>query len=412
MATAVDRPIDQIDLGEMSLWANGPPHALFDRLRAEAPIHWSPMADWDGEPGFWSITRADDVHTVSRDWEAFSSEKGGVLITDLATPVEVQNATFIGMDPPRHDRIKALFQRAFTPNRIAEHEQTIRQITVEGLDRLEGRDELDLATELAQPVVGRVIGTLFGLPAEDDAAWAELATRGFAIGDEELQPGGNESAQEIIGEVFTRASAVVAERRANPTDDLTSLLVHGEIDGDSLTDDEIVFGFGLLVAAGNDSTKSTFTNGMLALLNEPEQRQKLLDDPSLIPAAVEEFLRMYPAFAHFRRTATRDYQLRGTTIRKGDKVVMWYTASNRDPEAFECPHMLDVERNAEHQAFGGGGRHFCLGTALARLELKLLFEETLARFPQMELVEQPESVRSLFINQPRAVPVKLGPSAG
>ena len=412
MATAVGLPIDQIDLGDMSLWVNGPPHELFDRMRVEAPVHWSPMAEWEGESGFWSITRAEDVHTVSRDWEAFSSEQGGILITNLATPVEVQNAMFIGMDPPRHDRIKALFQRGFTPKRIAEHEATIREITIQALDRLEGRDELDLAAELAQPVVGRVIGSFLGTPEEDDVVWADLAKRGLAIGDDELQPDGNESTHEIIAEVFSRASAVAADRRANPTDDLTGLLVHAEVDGERLTDDEIVFGFALLVAAGNDSTKATFTNGMLGLLNAPEQRQKLLDDPPLIPVAVEEFLRMYPAFAHFRRTATRDYELNGQLIRKGDKVIMWYPASNRDPEAFECPHMLDVERNAEHQAFGAGGRHFCLGTALARLELKVLFEETLARYPQMELTAQPEAVQSLFLNQPRTVPVKLGAAAG
>jgi cholest-4-en-3-one 26-monooxygenase len=179
------------------------------------------------------------------------------------------------------------------------------------------------------------------------------------------------------------------------------------VDGERLEDHEIAMGFGLLVAAGNDSTKATFTNGMLALLRDPGQLRTLVDDPSKVPAAVEEFLRMYPAFAHFRRTATRDTELAGITIREGDKVVMWYPSSNRDEAVYACPHQLDVERNAEHQAFGAGGRHFCLGTALARLELRILFEEVLRRWPGMTLAREPEMVSSIFINQPRTVPVRL-----
>src|SRR5439155_6217409 len=160
---------------------------------------------------------------------------------------------------------------------------------------------------------------------------------------------------------------------------LTSVLVHAEIDGQKLEEHEIVMGFFLLVAAGNDSTKATYCSGMKALIDHPDQRQLLLDDPSLIPSAVEESLRMFPAFAHFRRTATRDTELNGTQIREGDKVVMWYVSSNRDESRYEDADRFDVRRNPEHQAFGAGGRHFCLGTALARLELQILFEETLTR---------------------------------
>ncbi len=400
-------PLDQIDLGDMELWAEGPPHAVFERLRREAPVHWSPMATWKDEPGFWSITRAEDIHAVSRDWETFSSQRGGIIATDHGTPVELQTQQFIAMDPPRHDRIKALFQRGFTPRRIAEHEDEIRAIVIRVLDRLDGREEADIVADIAAPVVSRVIGSFLGTPEEDDAGWSEFAARALAFGDEELQPGGIETVQAMIEKVFTDGAALVAERRANPTNDLTSVLVHAEVDGERLRDEEILMGFALLTLAGNDSTKATFSNGMLGLLRHPEERGKLLDDPSKIAAAVEEFLRMYPAFAHFRRTATRDVELGGQLIREGDKVVMWYPSSNRDEAVYECPHRLDVERNPEHQAFGAGGRHFCLGTALARLELRVLFEETLARFPDMELLEEPEAVRSLFANQPRSVPVRL-----
>ena len=164
--------------------------------------------------------------------------------------------------------------------------------------------------------------------------------------------------------------------------------------------------FFLLVAAGNDSTKSTYSSGMLALMERPDQRRLLLDDPSLIPSAVEESLRMFPAFAHFRRTATRDCELGGKTIREGDKVVMWYASSNRDESRYDDPDRFDVRRNPEHQAFGAGGRHFCLGAALARLELRILFEETLKRFPEMRLAGKPAPALSAFLNQLKTLPVR------
>ncbi len=200
---------------------------------------------------------------------------------------------------------------------------------------------------------------------------------------------------------------MIAERRENPTDDLTSVLVHAEVEGEKLEEHEIVMGFFLLVAAGNDSTRSTYVSGMRALMEDPDQRQLVLDDPSLIPGVVEEALRMFPAFAHFRRTATEDTVLNGQEIKKGEKVVMWYPSSNRDETRYEDPDRFDVLRNPEHQAFGAGGRHFCLGTALARLELKILLEETLARYPDMALDGKPTWVESAFLNQLKTLPVRL-----
>jgi cholest-4-en-3-one 26-monooxygenase len=211
-----------------------------------------------------------------------------------------------------------------------------------------------------------------------------------------------------VPEIFERCNEMIAERREHPTDDLTSVLVHAEVDGERLEEHEIVMGFFLLMAAGNDSTKATYASGMRALLENPDQRRLLLDDPALIPSAVEEALRMFPAFAHFRRTATADTELNGQEIKEGDKVVMWYASSNRDETRYEDPDSFDVTRNPEHQAFGAGGRHFCLGTALARLELKILFEETLARYPEMALDGRPHFVESAFLNQLKTLPVRLG----
>jgi cholest-4-en-3-one 26-monooxygenase len=323
-------------------------------------------------------------------------------------PLELVRKMFIGMDPPKHDRLKALFQAGFTPRRIAAHEDEIREITTSVLDRLDGRDTCDLVCDVAQPVVSRVIGSFMGLAPEDDAPWARLMNATLGASDPDLNPGGPQAVvQKELPEIFERCRALIAARREHPTDDLTSVLVHAEVDGERLTEDEIVMGFVLLMAAGNDSTKATYCTGMRAIMEDDEQRALLLDDPSLVPDAVEEALRMFPAFSHFRRTATRDCELNGQTIREGDKVVLWYASSNRDEDRYEDPDRFDLRRRAEHQAFGAGGRHFCLGTALARLELRILFEETLARFPRIALAGEPAYATSPWINQLKTLPVRL-----
>jgi len=323
-------------------------------------------------------------------------------------PLKLIRSMFIGMDPPRHDRLKVLFQAGFTPKRIAAHEPAIRAIVGEVFDRLDGREECDLVSEVAQPVVSRVIGSFMGVPPEDDAVWARLMNSALAVADPDMSPRGvGTLLDDSIPELFARCRQLIAARRERPTDDLTSLLVHAEVEGERLDEQEIVMGFFLLMAAGNDSTKATYSSGMRAVLEEPDQRRALLDDPSLIPSAVEESLRMFPAFAHFARTATRDTELAGQPIGEGEKVVMWYVSSGRDEGRYPDPERFDARRNPEHQAFGAGGRHFCLGTALARLELRVLFEETLARYPRMELAGEPTWVLSTFVNQLKTLPVRL-----
>lgn len=405
-------PLDQVRVGDTENFQDGPPLELFRRLRAECPVHWTDgITDYPDEDGFWSVTTADDVFEVSRDWRTFSSEIGGfTAMRDAGLSLEMQQAMFIGMDPPKHDRLKALFQRGFTPKRIAEHEDRIRAITIGVLDRLEGSETCDLVVDVAQPVVARVIGSFMGLPPEDDEAWAKLMNAIVNAGDPDATPEGTQIVMErLVPQLFERCGRLIAERRETPTDDLTSVLVHAEIDGERLEDHEIVMGFLLLMAAGNDSTKATYCSGMRALMENPDQRDRVLEDPSLVPAVVEESLRMFPAFAHFARTATRDTELHGQTIREGEKVVMWYPSSNRDETRYEDADRFDVTRNPEHQAFGAGGRHFCLGTALARLELRILIEETLARFPGMEIADTPNYVESGFANQLKTLPVRLGP---
>lgn len=407
---SADKPLDETLVFERERWLGGPPHDLFKRLRGECPVHWSPrMEEFPEEAGYWSVTTAEGVHEVSRDWQTYSSERGGITaVTNSVLPLELMTSMFIAMDPPKHDRLKALFQRGFTPKRIAEHEDAIRAIAVDVIERLEGRETCDLVHDVAQPVVSRVIASFMGLPPGDDIIWARLMNTILGANDPDVNPEGVQTVMERdVPEVFERCRLLIADRRENPTDDLTSVLVHAEIDGERLEEHEIVMGFFLLMAAGNDSTKATYCSAMRALLENPDQRRLLIDDPSLIPGAVEEALRMFPAFAHFRRTATKDTELLGQPIKEGDKIVMWYVSSNRDETRYEDPDRFDVLRNPEHQAFGAGGRHFCLGTALARLELRLLIEETLKRYPAMELDGEPRYVVSGFVNQLRTLPVKL-----
>ena len=408
MAT-VRSDLEGLQVGDRVMWVDGPPLEAFKRMRDECPIHWTPkIEDFPEEAGFWSVTTADDIHAVSRDWQTYSSETGGVTAASVVFPLELTQAMFIGMDPPKHDRLKALFQAGFTPRRIADHEQRIREITLEALGRVDGREHADLVSDVAQPVVARVIGSFMGVAPEEDEVWARLMNSTLGSGDADLSPDGVEGViDQDVPEIFERCQKLIAERRERPTDDLTSVLVHAEVDGSKLEEHEIVMGFFLLMAAGNDSTKATYCSAMRALMENPDQMQLLLDDPDLIPSAVEESLRMFPAFAHFRRTATRDTELHGQKIKAGEKVVMWYVSSNRDGTRYEDPDRFDVRRNPEHQAFGAGGRHFCLGTALARLELRILMEETLRRYPRIALAGEPVYVESPFVNQLKTLPVAL-----
>ena len=400
--------LETVQVADEDLWREGPPHELFRELRSNCPVHWSAgIAQSPDDAGFWSVTKAEDVHTVTRDWQTFSSASN-IIISDHMVPVEIIQGMFIGMDPPKHDRIKNLFQRAFTPRAIAQHEPAIREVTARVMDNLDGRETCDLVTEIAQPVVARVICGFMGLDPEDDKPWAEAINGLAGFGDPDLNPKGLEQLlTEDIPPLYQKVMQLVANRRANPTEDMLSVLVFAEIDGDKLTDDEIFAGFLLLMIAGNDSTKATYTSTMRALMDNPDQRQLLVDDLSLVPGAIEEALRMYPAFAHFRRTATQDTELGGCPIKKGDKLALWYPSSNRDEDRYKDPDRFDALRNPEHQAFGAGGRHFCLGTALARLELKVLVEETVKRFPNMAIDGEPTWVLSQFSSQLKSLPVRL-----
>jgi cytochrome P450 len=403
-------------VADPDLWRDGPPQELFDRLRAKCPVHWSPnVVGRSGGTGFWSVTRGADLETVSRDWQTFSSEReGSTDIGEDDLPPEVRDQfhqSMIDLDPPRHNRLKKLFVGGFTFSRIAEHEPWIRDVVTTVLDRLDGRETADLVADVSGPVVSRVIHRLMGIPEEDDERWSHDMARYMARDDRELNPEGlDEWLEQLIPAVDANCRKLVEDRRAHPGDDLISILVQAEVDGEKLTDDELSIGIQLFFAAGNDSTKATYVSAMKALIEHPDQRRLVVDDMSLVPSVVEEALRMYPAFSCMRRTATRDVELGGQEIKEGDRVVLWYPAANRDPERYDDPHRFDVRRKPDHHAFGAGGRHFCLGNALARLELKVMIEETLKRYPNMEIIGETSYVESFFVNQLKSLPVRLQPA--
>ena len=404
MATA-NLDITQLDLSDLRLWQDGPPHDIFTRLREDAPAHWSEMRTYEGEPGFWSLSRHEDIRAASMDWSTFSSALGGMMLPDeSAVPMDLQREVIISMDPPRHTRVKALFQRAFTPKAIDAHADRVRAIVASALDGLATQGGGDLVRDVGGPVTARVIGSMLGTAPEMDRTLVEWANVGLAFEDPEYRPN-LERLYELVQEGGEYVLPLIKERRDEPTDDLLTALAMAEVEGDRFSDMEIFMQFGILIAGGTDSTKSVYTSAIHALLQDRGQLDLLRNDPDRIPDAVEEFLRYFPAFSYMRRTATSDVELHGQRIKAGEKVVFWYVSGNRDERVYDDPQRLDITRAPQHQAFGAGGRHFCLGAALARLELRILIEETLDRLPGLSLAGSATRTRSTFLNQFKSLPV-------
>ena len=411
VATAAATEVDlaAVDLADPAVWDDGPPYELFARMRREDPVHYSPQRNVPGEGGFWSITRFDDVRTVSRDHRTFSSEKRGIFnVDDIGVPLDVQRLQLISMDPPRHDRLKALVIKAFTPERVAAHEDAIKQIINDVLDSVADRESFDLVRDIAWPVPARVIGSMLGTPPEDDERLVYWTNVFSAFEDPEIRSQWDDAGA-IVGEIITYLGEQMAQRRDNPRDDLITAVMNAEVDGEKLNELEMATFFTLLMTAGNDSTRATYSATMLALMQNPDQLILLQENPELLEPTVEEGLRYAPAFAFMGRAATTDFELHGKQIKEGDRLLLWYLASNRDETVFENPHEFDITREEladRHQAFGGRGKHFCLGANLARLELKLWIQETVRRFPDLALDGDPTRVRALFLNQYKSIPVR------
>lgn len=405
----------ELDVSDLSLWKDGPPHEVFRELRAQ-DLHFSPLSDFPHETGFWSVVTFEDIAAVGRDHETFSSERSILVVDSLAAepgapdPIDISSAMLICQDPPRHDRLKALVQRAFTPKTSESHTGRMREIINLVYDNaLAGHPDgkLDLVRDVGFFVPSMVIGDMLGVPREDAEQLVDWTNRTSAFEDPRLVPD-LDALWTAFGEFAPYVDNMVREREANPTDDLTTRIIQAEVDGERLSHEEVLMFFFLLMVAGNDSTRAVFTSGMKSLMDDPEQMELVRSGAVPLEQVVEEFVRYHPAFAYMRRTATRDVELSGAEVKAGDKLALWYVSGNRDEKAFENPDYFDVRRDPNpHQGFGGGGRHFCLGAGLARLELKLWIEETLRRFDTIEIDGESERLSSTFLNQWYSMPVRL-----
>jgi cholest-4-en-3-one 26-monooxygenase len=392
-----------VDLTDLDLFVPGVPHHVFDWLRENAPVSFNPEATG---PGFWNLVKHSDVVYASRHHEVFSSAKG----TNIDDPQGGAELMMLNMDPPKHTRLRSLVSKGFHPKMIARMEPHIRDIARRIVDRIARRGECDFVVDVAAELPLEVIAEMIGVPHEDRHRIFEWSNRMIAMGEDPEYGGSLEVATQAATEMFAYADRLAARRRAEPRDDLMSVLVEAEVDGERLTDLELDVFFLLLAVAGNETTRNLISHGMLLLMEHPEERERLLADMTLLPTAIQEMLRMATPVMHFRRTATRDVEMRGQEIRAGQKVVLWYVAANRDPEVFPDPHRFDVGRTPnEHLAFGGGGAHFCLGFSLAELEIRIMFEELLGRLPDMTLAGPVARLRSNFINGIKHLPVKFTP---
>lgn len=410
MTAIHERDLDTVDLADQAVWDDGPPYELFARMQREDPVHFSPQRNKPEEGGFWDITRFEDVRTVSRDHRTFSSEKRGIFHWDDigSVTLDLQRLQLISMDPPRHDRLKAMVIKEFTPEAVARHEDAVKQIINGVLDSVADKERFDLVADVARPIPARVIGSLLGTPPEDDETLVHWTNVFTAFEDPEIRKQWDDAGA-VITDIVEYTQGRIAKLDDSIGGNLLNAMVNAEVDGEKLNEMEIATFFVLLMSAGNDSTRATYSSTMLEIMSNPELRQQLGEHPERIPAAVEEGLRCFPAFSFMARAATKDTELQGKQIKENDRLLLWYIASNRDESAFPNPHKFDITREGladKHQAFGGRGRHFCLGTNLARLELRLWIQQTLERFPDLELDGEPNRVRALFLNQYNSIPVR------
>lgn len=395
-----------IDIYDPDVYVRGVPHDAFRQLRAEAPVHFHPEP---GGPGFWAVTKHADVVAVSKDPWRFSSHRGGTNIQDYPPEnLSTIQLLMLNMDPPQHNKFRRLVSTGFTPRMVAQLEPRIREATRIILDAVAPRGECDFVRSISAELPLVVIAELMGVPQEDRHRLFDLSNRLIGFDDPEFQRS-IEDAQQAAMEMWMYANQLAVARKGNKADDLVSVLMSAQVDGEALTEMEFDSFFLLLAVAGNETTRTLISGGMLALAEHPEQRARLMADPSLLPTAVEEMLRWVTPVLHFRRTATRDTELRGVPIKENDKVVMFYASANRDEDVFTKPDVFDVGRTPnEHLAFGVG-QHVCLGNSLARLEIRIMFEELLGRMPDIELAGPVRRLRSNFVNGFKSIPVRFTP---
>lgn len=393
----------KIDLLSPSSFAHGQPHAQFAWLRQNDPVHWHEEPDG---PGFWAVTRYSDVWEVDRDFQTYSSEPT-IMISD---PGPGNSASFgpykmmLMMDPPDHTAFRKLIRAEFTQPAAKLRQEHIEALAKQIVDAVIDKGACDFVSEVAGEMPSFVIAELMGLPLEDGRELYKL-TEIIHTAPEALEAGAGGAA---VMKMFEYGSRVIAEKRARPGDDLASKLLAAEVDGRRLEDMEFLLFFLLLVDAGGDTTRNLLSGGLLALMEHPDQLAWLKADlPERLPAAREEMLRWTSPVIYMRRTATRDAELGGKQIRKGQKAVMYFGSANRDPAKFERADVFDISRPLnEHNAFGVGA-HACLGQHIARIEIDAMLVEVLRRMTDFELAAPPEWLPSNFISGPKSMPLKF-----
>jgi cholest-4-en-3-one 26-monooxygenase len=398
---------DDLQLAEIDLlaetWAQSAPHDQFDLLRREDPVHWHPEPDG---PGFWAVTKHADVRAVSHDWETFSSELGATFIPTQDEEILAQlRLSILNMDPPLHNRARRLVSKAFTPRMIAKLVEEIDRRAAAVVDAVIDRGECEFVEEIAAQVPVQMICEMIGLEPEQWPRMFEISND--VIGARNDPEYADVDAEAASGEIYALCDAVAEDRRLHPRDDLMTALVQAEIDGERLDNLELNLFFISLVVAGNETTRNLINHSLLAMIDHPDQAERLRQDPSLWDPAVEEMLRWGSSIHNFRRTATRDTELRGVPIAAGDKVVIYYASANRDEDVFDSPHNFDIARTPnDHVTFGGGGVHYCLGASLARAEIRATMRQVVERLPGIELAGPPERLASDFVNGIKRMPVK------
>jgi cholest-4-en-3-one 26-monooxygenase len=396
----------ELDLSDAANFENGPPLEYLKMLRHEAPVCWHEERNGAGH---WAVTRYEDLKFVSRNPALFSSWQGGTILRELTDQqMEGTRALMLNMDPPQHVKYRRLVQRGFTPRAVRGLEPHVRRLASEIIDGVAQRGACEFVAEVSALLPMQVICQMMGVPREDWEAVYELSNKLVGFDDPEFQKSYGDG--EILAmQMFQYAARLNEKVRSCPGDDLGTALVQGEVDGEKLTDLEFNSFFMLLAVAGNETTRTATSHGVMLLAQHPEQRERVRRDPSLLPSMIEEVLRLASPLHYFRRTATQDVELNGAHIRAGDKVTLWYPSANRDEAVFTDPETFDVGRTPnDHLAFGIG-EHFCLGASLARLELTVLFEELLRRLPDITLDGPPVRLRSNFVNGIKSMPVRFTP---
>jgi linalool 8-monooxygenase len=403
------------------------PHAIFTQFRREEPVAWCPEP-WGG-PGFWSITKYDDIQTISKLPLVFSSDDrlGGITLPSVemianqrGIPLEQLQQTdsrfqqfeggrsMIGIDPPEHVQRRRMVAPGFTPQRLDALTPRIRERACVILDAIADRNECEFVSSVAAELPIQMLAELFGVPQEDRHMLFQWSNVIIGFDDPEISSS-NEQRGQVFMDLAMYALKLYAARKENPGDDLITMLVNTEVNGETMSVPDFLSAFILLVVAGNETTRNSISGGTLALSQFPAERQKLVDDPSLIGGAVDEIIRWVHPVIYMRRTAVADYTLRGVTIKKGDKVALWYMSGNRDEEKWADPFTFNVTRNGPRHLSFGYGQHLCIGWRLAEIQLTVLLEEMLARYPDFEVTGGITRMRTNFLNSIKTMQVRHRP---